>query len=185
MHTLSDSLFDLSIHFTFLLFIIFGFQHFLLLFTFLDVSRQQPCALPLRSRVPRTTSSPPQVLSPTTCSSQRLVSSSIRSPYPSNGCVNSQDLRNFPSGSIGGWVGSLHLSRMLSRFLSSCVFSLAQVFSKVHQIFGVCGNAHQVQGSSAETPALVDVVPWAFLIMRAQFHKTAQIGVDLAHSSTQ
>ena len=45
---------------TFLLFIIFSFQHFLLLFTFLEVSRQQPCALPLRSRVPRTTSSPPQ-----------------------------------------------------------------------------------------------------------------------------
>ena len=60
MRTLSDSLFDLSINFTFLLFIIFSFQHFLLLFTFLEVSRQQPCALPLRSRVPRITSSPSQ-----------------------------------------------------------------------------------------------------------------------------
>ena len=53
MRTLSDSLFDLSIYFTFLLFIIFSFQHFLLLFTFLEASRQQPCALPLRSRVPQ------------------------------------------------------------------------------------------------------------------------------------
>ena len=62
MRTLSDSLFDPSIYFTFFLFIIFSFQHFLLLFTFLEVSRQQACALPLRSRVPRTTSSPPQRL---------------------------------------------------------------------------------------------------------------------------
>ena len=55
--TLSLSLFDLTINFTFLLFIIFSFQHFLLLFTFLEVSRlQQPCALPLRSWGPRTTS---------------------------------------------------------------------------------------------------------------------------------
>ena len=59
MRTLSDSFLDLSIYFTFLLFIIFSFQHFLLLFTFLEVSRQQPCALTQRSRVPRTTSSPP------------------------------------------------------------------------------------------------------------------------------
>ena len=41
-----------TIYLTFLLFIIFSFQHFLLLFTFLEVSRQQPCALPLVSRVP-------------------------------------------------------------------------------------------------------------------------------------
>ena len=69
MHTLSDSLFDLSIHFTFLFFFIFSFQHFPLLFTFLEVSRQQPCALPLRSRVPRTTTSPPlhAVHTPRTC----------------------------------------------------------------------------------------------------------------------
>ena len=59
MHTLTDSLFNFAIHFTFLLFIIFSFQHFLLLFTFLEASRQQPCALPLRSRVPRTTRTPP------------------------------------------------------------------------------------------------------------------------------
>ena len=37
MGALSDFLFDLSICFTFLLFIIFSFQHFLLLFTFLEV----------------------------------------------------------------------------------------------------------------------------------------------------
>ena len=37
MRTLSDSLFNLSFSFTFLLFIIFSFQHFLLLFTFLEV----------------------------------------------------------------------------------------------------------------------------------------------------
>ena len=37
----------------FLLFIIFGFQHFLLLFTFVEVSNKQPCALPLRSRGPQ------------------------------------------------------------------------------------------------------------------------------------
>ena len=36
-HVVCDSLCDLSIHFTFLLFIIFSFQHFLLLFTFLEV----------------------------------------------------------------------------------------------------------------------------------------------------
>ena len=60
MHTLTDSLFDFSIHFTFLLFIIFSFQHFLLLFTFLEASRQQSCAVPLRSRVTRTTRTPPQ-----------------------------------------------------------------------------------------------------------------------------
>ena len=36
-HMLSVSLFDLSICFIFLLFIIFGFQHFLLLFTFPEV----------------------------------------------------------------------------------------------------------------------------------------------------
>ena len=35
--------------------------------------------------VSRTTSSPPQVMSPTTTSSHRLMSSSIRSPWPSNG----------------------------------------------------------------------------------------------------
>ena len=49
------------------------------------------------------------------------------------------------NGSV--WVGSQHLSRMLSRFLSSRVFALAQVFSGVHQNFlrhfvaGVRGNA--------------------------------------------
>ena len=42
-----------------LLFIIFSFQHFLLLFTFPDASRQQPCALPPSSRVPWTTTTPP------------------------------------------------------------------------------------------------------------------------------
>ena len=73
-------------------------------------------------------------------------------------------------------MGSQHLSRMLSRFLSSCVFSLAQVFSGVHQILGVGGNAHQVQGSSAETPTLVDVMPWACLAMRAQFVKLRKLG---------
>ena len=52
MRRLSDSLFDFSIYFIFLLFIIFSFQHFLLLFTFLEVSRQQPRALPLISWVP-------------------------------------------------------------------------------------------------------------------------------------
>ena len=93
MRTLSDSLslFDLSIYFTFLLFIIFSFQHFLLLFTFLEVSRQQPCALPLRSRVPRTTSSLTQVMSPKTTSSQRLVSSSIRSPRASSSSLKDVD----------------------------------------------------------------------------------------------
>ena len=60
MRTLSNSLSDLSIFFTFFLFIIFSFKHFPLLFIFLEVSRQQPCALPLRSRVPRTASSPPR-----------------------------------------------------------------------------------------------------------------------------
>ena len=64
MHTLSASLFDLSIYFTFSLFIIFSFQHFLLLFTFLEVSRQQPCALPLRSQVPRTLTSLPTSYEP-------------------------------------------------------------------------------------------------------------------------
>ena len=66
---------------------------------------------------------------------------------------NSRNLRNFPHASIGGWVGSQHLSCMLSRFMSSRVFALAQVFSGVHQIFGCvrqrppsprveCGDAH-------------------------------------------
>ena len=45
----------LSIHFIYLLFIIFSFQHFLLFSPTLRSSRQQPCALPRRSRVPRTT----------------------------------------------------------------------------------------------------------------------------------
>ena len=91
MRTLSDSLFDLSIYFTFLLFIIFSFQHFLLLFTFFEVSRQQPCALPQRSRVPRTTSSPPQVMSPTTTPSRRLMSTSPRNPPASSGPPNDFD----------------------------------------------------------------------------------------------
>ena len=62
MRTLSGSLFDLSIYFTFLLFIIFSFQHFLLPFTFLEASRLKPCALPPRSWGPTTTSTPPQVI---------------------------------------------------------------------------------------------------------------------------
>ena len=53
MRTLSDFLFDLSISFIFLLFIIFSFQYFFLVFIFLELSRQQPCALPLRSWVPQ------------------------------------------------------------------------------------------------------------------------------------
>ena len=47
----------------------------------------QPLALPLRSWVTRTERTPPQVTSPTTTSSQRLMSSSPRSPWPSNGSL--------------------------------------------------------------------------------------------------
>ena len=70
---------------------------------------------------------------------------------------------------------------MLSRFLSSRVFALAQVFSGVHQIFvrlfvaGVRGNAchsSRVMCGNARP---------ACLVMRAHFLKTAQVGVDLAH----
>ena len=50
-------------------------------------------------------------------------------------CGNSQNLRNFRHASIGGWMGAQHLSCMLSRFMFSRVFALAQVFSGVHQIF--------------------------------------------------
>ena len=67
---------DLSIHLTFHLFISFIFLHFLLPFTFLFLDVR---ALPLRSWVPRTKRTPPQVLSPTTTSSRRLMSSSPRS----------------------------------------------------------------------------------------------------------
>ena len=62
MRALSD---DLSFYLTFLLLRIFSFLHFLLLFTFLEVSRQQqPCALPQRSLGPRTHSILLQVMSP-------------------------------------------------------------------------------------------------------------------------
>ena len=62
MRTLSDSLSSTSpFHSRSFSSIIFSFQHFLLLFTFFEVSSQQPCALPL-SRVLRTTSSPSQLL---------------------------------------------------------------------------------------------------------------------------
>ena len=61
MHTLSDSLFDLSIHFTFLLFISIASSTSFCSLPSLRLSRQQPCALPLRSRVARTTTSPPQL----------------------------------------------------------------------------------------------------------------------------
>ena len=47
----------------------------------------QTRALPLRSWVPRTTRTPPQVMSPTTASSRRLMSRSLRSPWPSNGSL--------------------------------------------------------------------------------------------------
>ena len=70
MRALSDSvslsLFDLSIYFTFLLFIILSYQHFFLLFTFLEVSRLKPCALPPRSWGPRTTSTFPHMERPVT-----------------------------------------------------------------------------------------------------------------------
>ena len=45
----------------------------------------KPRALPLRSWAPWTVKTPPQVMSPTTTSSQRIMSSSPRSPWPSNG----------------------------------------------------------------------------------------------------
>ena len=54
MRPLSDSLFNLSIYFTFPLFIAFSFQHFL------QASRQQSCALALRNWVSSTTRIPPQ-----------------------------------------------------------------------------------------------------------------------------
>ena len=70
MRALSDSvslsLFDLSLYFTFLLFIILSYQHFFLLFTFLEVSRLKPCALPPRSWGPRTTSTFPHMERPVT-----------------------------------------------------------------------------------------------------------------------
>ena len=81
-------------------------------------------------------------------------------------CGNSQNLKNFPHASFGGWVGSQHLSCMLSRFLSSRVFALAQVFSGVHQIFGCvrqrppsprveCGDAHPCSCHALDLPVEV------------------------------
>ena len=56
----------------------------------LRLSSSKPCARPPSSRVPRTACSPPQDVSPMTTSSQRLKSSSIRSPWPSNGSPKSR-----------------------------------------------------------------------------------------------
>ena len=47
----------------------------------------KPRALPLRSRVPRTLRTPPQVMSPTTTSSRRVMSSTHRSPWLGNGSL--------------------------------------------------------------------------------------------------
>ena len=57
----------------------------------------QPCALPLRSWVPRAIRTPPQVMSPTNTSSQRLMSSSPRSPWPSNGFLKTSTTTTSPS----------------------------------------------------------------------------------------
>ena len=55
MHTLSDSLslFDFSIHFTFLLVIIFSFQHFPLLFTFPEVKKTTAMRTAAEESVPQ------------------------------------------------------------------------------------------------------------------------------------
>ena len=69
----------------------------------------------------------------------------------------SQNLRNFPHASTGGWVGSQHL---LCLFVL-CVFALAQVFSGFHQILcetfflRVCAaTIATVPQSCAATPVL-------------------------------
>ena len=43
-------------------------------------------------------------------------------------CVNSQDLRNFPSGSIGGEVGLLLCCVCLSSYTDCLLFAQAQEF---------------------------------------------------------
>ena len=74
------------------------FLHFLLPYTFyfLDVV-DQPRALPLRSWVTWTKRAPPQVMSPTTTSLRRLMSSSPRSPWPSNGSLKTSTTMTSPS----------------------------------------------------------------------------------------
>ena len=57
----------------------------------------QPRALPLRSWVTRTKRTPPQVMSPTTTSSRRLMSSTPRSPWPSNGSLKTSTTMTTPS----------------------------------------------------------------------------------------
>ena len=57
----------------------------------------QPRSLPLRSWVTRTKRTPPQVMRPTTTSSRRLMSSSPRSPWPSNGSLKTSTTVTSPS----------------------------------------------------------------------------------------
>ena len=74
--------------------------------------------------------------------------------------VNSQNLRNFPSGSLGGRVGLLLCCVRLSFTWFVCCLIRPKSSADSTRFSGVCGNAHRVQGSSAETPSLVVVMPW-------------------------
>ena len=58
---------------------------------------QLPCALPLRTLAPRPRTSLPQVMSPTTTSSQRLTWKPPRSPRASNGTLMTSNTMTSPS----------------------------------------------------------------------------------------
>ena len=72
---------------------------------------QIPCALPLRSRVSRTTSCPPQYMSPTTTSSWRLTSSPSQSPWPSNGSPSNGSSRMWITTMPQSWDALQYIPR--------------------------------------------------------------------------
>ena len=97
MRTLSDLFFDLSIHFISYLFTTLIFLLFLLPYTFyfLDVVDYNHPRFRWGAGSTRTIWTPPQVMSPTTTSSRRLMSSTPT--WPSNGSLKTSTTMTWPS----------------------------------------------------------------------------------------
>ena len=105
----------------------------------------QPRALPLRTSVTWTSTTPPQVLSSTTNSSRRLLSSSTRSPWPSSSSLKTSTTMTSPSVRRFFNACRRRADHSEGEGLSSCLLSSSMSHDRTGRPV-VCRDASHAQG---------------------------------------